>query len=98
MIYRRDRQGERDLATDPQVLAGMLPFAKQGANVARSEAPRGTGAYQRSLGAVRTEQGAAITTTDPFWHLIEFGSINNPAYSPLTLAARQIGRFEPNET
>ena len=32
-----------------------------------------------------------ILSTDPFWHLIEWGSVNNPAYAPLRRGARAAG-------
>lgn len=36
-----------------------------------------------------------VGNEDPFFHLIEWGSVNNPVYAPLRRAARALGlRFE----
>lgn len=36
-------------------------------------------------------QRAVAYSDDPFDHLVEFGSANNPAYRPLTRAAQELG-------
>lgn len=63
---------------------------------AQVSAPRHTGDYERSLGS----NGAHLTvdgwqgevfSTDPFWHLIEFGSVNNPPYRTLSKAVTSAG-------
>lgn len=55
-------------------------------NVSQS-APRATGYYARRIvsGVVPTDDGwvGRVGSEDPFWHLVEFGSVNNPAYAPL---------------
>lgn len=37
------------------------------------------------------ESMVTVETSDPFWHLIEFGSANNPPYRPFTAAAENVG-------
>lgn len=34
---------------------------------------------------------ANVTTPDPFWHIIEYGSVNNRPYRPATRAAASVG-------
>lgn len=41
--------------------------------------PENTGYAHRSLFVLRN----TIVSRDPFWHLIEFGSVNNRAYAPM---------------
>jgi hypothetical protein len=50
-----------------------------------------TGAAHRSLSLVTDANGVRLQSSDPFWHLIEFGSMNNPAYSPLRRGVRAAG-------
>lgn len=38
-----------------------------------------------------------VETTDPFGHLVEFGSINNPPYAPLRRAVRAVDGLELRE-
>lgn len=62
--------------------------ARVAAEKVRHATPHGaTGAAKRSIRA----DGDRIISTDPFWHLIEFGSINNPAYAPFRRGIRAAG-------
>lgn len=61
----------------------MYDHAKDVATASRLKTPRGTGAAQRSI-AITYDGGVyRVGGFDPFFHLIEFGSIHNPAYAPL---------------
>lgn len=79
-----------------------VAIAAKTAQIARSteaNTPHRTGAARRSIGSSASLAGGTpvgrVFSTHPFWHLIEFGSINNPAYRPMTRAARASGlRFE----
>lgn len=43
-----------------------------------------------------TDDGAAVGTTNPDANIIEFGTSQRPARSPLRRAADAFGRFRPN--
>lgn len=63
------------------------------ANDARSNAPQGTtGMAQRSIDSLPATVADGVATgivysDDPFWHLIEYGSVNNDPYRPISRAA-----------
>lgn len=67
--------------------AAMAAKAKLVAARVRQVAPRDTGAYARSIGT----DGDRVITHDPFWHLIEYGSANNPPHAPLRRGVRSVG-------
>lgn len=55
-----------------------------------------TGAFARSIEALppeRTHDGIKVTVTssDPDAHIVEWGSVNNPAYAPFRKAATALG-------
>lgn len=63
---------------------------------ARRSAPVTTGDYRDSLAsgpADLTVDGweAQVGSSDPFWHLVEFGSVNNPPYRVLSNAVTAAG-------
>ncbi len=77
---------------DPQARA----LIKGVANITRASitanTPVRTGEYQaywEATSAVRRSQSsdftaaAKITTSDAIWHIIEYGSVNNPPYAPI---------------
>lgn len=85
-----------DKIVDKAAEPGLERTAERVAAVAqRRTSPVRTGHYQRSLRVVLDERGAVVESTDPFAHLIEFGSINNPVYAPLRNAGAEVGRMEP---
>lgn len=46
------------------------------------------------VGPPERDRGVAVVpvfTTDGIWHIIEYGSINNPPYRPATKAAQNAG-------
>lgn len=67
-----------ELEATPEFQAGERQITLEVAKAIRAGAPHHTGAFERSVRA----RGRLVETTDAFWHLIEFGSINNPAYAP----------------
>lgn len=86
--YAAHVEGLADLATSPALQAAMAAAAREIAAQARRVAPVGdTGHYKRSL----KTKGPIAYTDDPFGHLVEFGSVNNPAYAPLRRATRAAG-------
>jgi hypothetical protein len=56
-------------------------------------APDRTGYYKKKI----RQRGTTVIAADPFWHLVEFGSVNNPPYAPLRRGVIAAGlRFEPS--
>lgn len=86
---------ERDLKAAPEYLAAMAQVATQAVQHVKNAAPDETGAFKRSLRASENR----VETTDPFGHIIEFGSVNNPPYAPLRTGVRAAGlRLDESRT
>lgn len=89
--------GLKDLAKDPRFIAGTSKTAaNQLASAARQVAPDRTGHYKRSIRTSTEvdEHGrpfGRVHADDIAAHLIEWGSVNNPAYAPLRRGAEQLG-------
>lgn len=49
------------------------------------------GYFARRFSWRRYPRSRRLRNTDPFAHLVEFGSANNPIYAPLRRAARALG-------
>lgn len=86
--FRRNPLFERQMRADPGYESGLAKIAGRGADKIRAAAPTGgTGYYRRSV----RSQGTSIVISDPFWHLIEWGSANNPPYAPIRRGIRAAG-------
>lgn len=84
----------RDKLEGSDVAAGVLEGVARTLIKPAVEAatPRGaSGQAHRSVRVDRDGDTVRILSTDPFWHLIEWGSVNNPAYAPLRRGARAAG-------
>ncbi len=68
-----------DLQGDAEYQDAMARIARTVAAEVEDAAPHVTGYYEGHIEA----DGATVVASDPFWHLVEFGSINNPPYAPL---------------
>lgn len=81
-------------ATRRMVREGAVELAEGAAELAPDGGP-GKGVretYRATQADVEPDRIVATAyTTDPFGHLVEFGSINNPAYAPLRRAALRLG-------
>lgn len=66
---------------------GMRSITKKVANAVRMVSPHKTGYYQRRIKA----KGQRVYAMDVFGHLVEWGSRNNPPYSPLRRGVRAAG-------
>lgn len=88
-IPNRDLQQELERTPEYQGVLGQVANAAKGRAVAI--APDVTGAYKRSVTVVTEQNRVFLATTDPFGHLVEYGSRNNPAYAPLRRAVQSIG-------
>jgi len=72
---------------------GMRERAVIAAEFVEAAAPRRTGYYERRIRA----RGSRVYAEDPFWHLVEFGSVNSVAYAPLRRGVVAAGlRFDPS--
>lgn len=75
-------------------------------NQAKNNAPIGkpkgrahgpSGYYMRRFQVRKYRNGYRVVNVDPFAHLVEWGSVNNPAYAPIRRAVRTSGlRYVPN--
>jgi hypothetical protein len=83
---------EEEVQVQPQHQRGMRRITEVVAEAVRMLAPHKTGYYERRVRAV----GTKIRTLDVFWHLVEYGSKNSPAYAPLRRGIRAAGlHFRP---
>ena len=88
-VPNNDLQQELEQTPEYQ---GVLEQVANAAKVrAVAIAPEVTGAYKRSVTVVNEQNRVFIATSDPFGHLVEYGSRNNPAYAPLRRAVQSIG-------
>lgn len=81
MRFEPDRTFPAKLQAQPEFQSAMHGFAVRVKRAVEiySLGFRRTGYYLRNLRAT----GNRVEARDPFWHLIEYGSANNPAYAPL---------------
>lgn len=93
--------GVRELLTSSQALAAIGEVAAiAGHHVERAQ-PVKTGYHRRAIvtgGAEVTPTGAAayVGTTSSTWHLLEYGSVNNPPHRPFARGIAAAGLdFEP---
>lgn len=93
-----DYHGIDELMRSPRTLALVASTAKAAARSAGQIAPeggpaKGVAESYRSTPPHPTPTGIAATvySTDPFAHLVEFGSIHNPPYAPLRRAVMRLG-------
>lgn len=70
---------EAELAASPEYQAGMQQITRIVAATVQDQAPNVTGYYEGHIAA----EGTQIVASDFAWHLVEFGSVNNPPYAPL---------------
>lgn len=76
------------LQADPRYQAFRHEAALAVAASVRIVAPRGrTGDYARSI----VVRGGEVHSVSPWWHLVEYGSVNNSAYAPLRRGTRAAG-------
>lgn len=92
MRFTLNRAGVDQLAKSPGVAVALSAKAVVVAGAVAANAPRHTGDFAGSirvtpvyptLGGV----GVTVFSTDFAAHIIEYGSVNNPAYSPFRRAA-----------
>lgn len=77
----------KELEATPEMREFRRKVTKVAAQAVRDAAPEQTGYYKRRVRA----RGYSVVVLDPFWHLVEFGSTNNPTYAPLRRGIRAVG-------
>lgn len=84
---------EEELLGEREFVEALKQSAAPLASSVRSAMPVGsTGRAKESVKVVSGGRASvAVAITDPFGHLIEWGSIKNPAYAPLRRGARNAG-------
>lgn len=88
-----DLKIELGIRSQREFRMGMRERADLAAAVIEAVAPERTGYYRRRIKA----RGDRVWSEDVFWHLVEFGSINNPAYGPLRRGLMTAGfDFKPS--
>ena len=87
MSFVEDPDFEKKLRRSRTLRAVLLQEAEETARLAKMISPRNTSYFVERVEAQKDADGVRVTSTDPFAHLVEFGSINNPAYAPLRRAA-----------
>lgn len=95
MQFRANPNAERELRAQPAFKAHMRTTTTAVAVEIKTAAPRGSGpkagGYKRRV----RPRGTRVIVGDPFWHLVEYGSRNNPPYAPVRRGVRAAGlRFE----
>lgn len=85
------RDFQQNLTKEPGTREALVRVAQRAARRARDLTPDGSGRTARSYVVEDDEQGVSVGNTDPFFHLTEFGSVNNPPYAPLRRAIRAEG-------
>ena len=91
MRFRHNPTFERQQRAEPEFRAGLMATANRVAYFARAAAPKRTLRYLRSIETFDTGVALGVTTTDPFGHLVEWGSVNNPPYAPIRRGAVAAG-------
>jgi len=93
IAYKPNPTAENELQAQLSFRDGIRDRAKLAAASVQAVAPKHTGYYARRVRAVGDKVVAGDRTA---WHLVEFGSVNNAPYRPLTLGVRATGmRFVP---
>lgn len=96
--FEINQGGLLELLNDAAARAFLTETAQRGATATEQAAPIGRYAphYKDTIGSTPAEpspEGAKATffSSSPVWHIVEFGSVNNPPYAPLRRGALAIG-------
>jgi len=86
-----NRQFGEQIADTQQYQDGMRRVTETAASAVRNEAPAKTGTYKRKIRTFSDGTRTGIAAHDIASHLIEFGSVKNPAYAPMRRGVRAAG-------
>ncbi len=79
-------------AISGSAMPNRIRAAQAAADAAKAAAPGDQG---RQIKAVTRGTTTAVVNDSSFWHLIEFGSVNNPPYSPLRRGVDSVLDYKP---
>ena len=82
-FYVANKLFEQQMKLNDEFVDALYESGKEVAAQAQALAPTVTGYYKRSIWTDRTTFGVTVGSHDPFGHMVEWGSINNPAYAPI---------------
>lgn len=86
-----DRSAVSAFLREPEQTRLLGIVADEIADTAKTVAPDRSGYYKKHMGTRRFRDWYRVENTDPFAHLVEWGSKNNPAYAPIRTAIREVG-------
>jgi len=90
--FRPNRQARAQLARQPEHKKMLREQAERVKDSAERETPIGeTGDTIDRYAIVEFPTRMRVLNHDPFFHLTEFGSVNNAAYAPLRRGVRRAG-------
>lgn len=93
MSFRPNRRAVAELKADPRYKRTLTQAASESARMARALAPDGGPhlGYRETVRSGERDGKVVVESTDPFAHIVEWGSRNNPAYAPLRRGVRAAG-------
>jgi hypothetical protein len=94
-MFKLNRGFGEELGKQRAYNEALASSTQPAAAAVRMAAPRETGAYARSISVVIESGEVRLKSSDPFAHLVEWGSAKNPPYAPLRRGIRAAGlRFK----
>ena len=96
--FRLENDAAEELLTSQEARSFVAEVAADAAEVAAQLTPSSDDKDKVVAGGYPDVDGAAAAafgSRSSIWHILEFGSVNNPPYRPLTRAAERVGlRFK----
>jgi hypothetical protein len=90
--FRPNPDLEKELSEQADYLPGLAETVAPAAEVIAALSPVGdTGDFHDSIEVEIEGEEVRVGTTDPFGHLVEFGSAKNPPYAPIRRGVRAAG-------
>lgn len=89
--FKPAKGAHEKLAETAEYKAGMSKIAGDVARQIRGQAPARSGYYRRSIKTFTQGDTIGVASSDPFAHLVEYGSVKNPAYAPIRRGVRAAG-------
>jgi hypothetical protein len=104
-VFVTDWEGVTKTLGEPEAVSYMQDACAKVMAAVLASVPVHHGSYAKHFNstmrvAVEVEEGkgavGTVATDDPLYHIIEFGSVNNPAYHPFGLGVQRAGlKFVP---
>lgn len=86
-----NRQFDEDIAKTTEYQQGMRTITSTAAGHVKDAAPVKSGTYRSKIRTFSDGARTGIAAHDIASHLIEFGSVKNPAYAPMRRGVRAAG-------